>query len=559
MKVNYYGEKEAYAGIKLSEGLLKAGGKITNRGIRIQIYNATTNEITAIPSNSVYILPFDAKGTAIAGSSSGIADVSYEYYVTQKDAIESINEVSESLILEINTIKEDIGNYTEEKPITLTKAAYGSINNIFIPKGSIITSFGGYNGGLLMCPYEQFTADEYTTIYQKNLPYTTLTDIKSIRPNADIDNTILYIDQGKGIKKSIELLNEKIGSIESGSDIKVKPLGSTYKGSLSDGDLIILEKNSVKGEDSFAFCANITNFNKIKIGRGTPYEKLYSSAWIEIDETNIVTKTYYSSTQSYENTYPHGLNIINNIQVLMYCSYDGKANIKLVSNGKMFEKQIGWNGFNGSIFVESEGSSFNDVVYSWTCKKLKSDIWLFGDSYFGFTSESRWLYYLINSGYKDVLINGYAGAGCSNAYSDVIKLLQHNTPKYIFWCMGMNNKDSETSANSTWMSTFEQLKEICTLNNIELIMSTIPTVKGGYVEDTNEYSIRIHKFKNAIVRESGLRYVDFDKAVGANETTGEWYGEMLYTDGVHPAADGARALFMQAVADFPELMSLEDC
>ena len=123
----------------------------------------------------------------------------------------------------------------------------------------------------------------------------------------------------------------------------------------------------------------------------------------------------------------------------------------------------------------------------------------------------------------------------------------------------MNNKDSETSANSAWMSTFEQLKEICTLNNIELIMSTIPTVKGGYVEDTNEYSIRIHKFKNAIVRESGLRYVDFDKAVGANETTGEWYGEMLYTDGVHPAADGARALFMQAVADFPELMSLEDC
>lgn len=133
-----------------------------------------------------------------------------------------------------------------------------------------------------------------------------------------------------------------------------------------------------------------------------------------------------------------------------------------------------------------------------------------------------------------------------------------NTPKYIVWCMGMNNKDTETSVNADWNSTFNALKDLCEANGIELILSTIPTVKGGYVEDTNEYNLRIHKFKNAIVRSSGLRYIDFDKAVGANEETGEWYGDMLYTDGVHPAADGARALFMQAIADFPELMSAEN-
>lgn len=465
-----------------------------------------------------------------------------------------IHQYIEYIENDIASIKEDIGNYSAEKSLYLKAGSYNSINDLPILKGDVIISLGGYEGELLLCPSKKFDQNNITKRIKVNdLPYIATEDIGSLRANVGIDNYISYISNGRGIKGDIEELNNKINA-----EVKIKPLGSTFKGDISNGDLIVLEKNSIKGEDSFSFCANIETFNKIKIGRGTPYEKLYSSSWLEIDNNNLVVKTFYTESNFKENSYPHELSITNNIQVLINCLNNHKAKVMIVSNGIAFEKEISWNGCNGSIFVESDNTNLNGAVFSWTCKKLDASIWMFGDSYFALNSESRWPYYLINNGYKDILINGFPGAAAANGYNDVVSLLKHSTPKYIFWCMGMNNRDDETNVNSSWLTTFNQLKEICETNGIELIVSTIPTVKGGYVEDTQEYNKRIHKFKNAIVKESGLRYVDFEKAVGANEETGEWFGNMLSSDGVHPSADGARCLFMQAISDFPELMAAEN-
>jgi hypothetical protein len=129
-------------------------------------------------------------------------------------------------------------------------------------------------------------------------------------------------------------------------------------------------------------------------------------------------------------------------------------------------------------------------------------------------------------------------------------LLNNGTPKYILWCMGMNDADSSTEVNSSWLSTYESVKELCSKNNIELVLSTIPTVSGNG-------SIRINKYKNSIVKSSGFRYIDFDSAVGADETTGEWYTGMLSSDGVHPSVQGAITLYNKAISDFPELVSLK--
>ena len=551
----YKAEHTAYSSIPFSNQEIEKGGIITNRGVTITAYNADDGSSFTIPTGASYVLTKNLKKNLLCGSTAGLVDIIYEYYATKVELEEYVNKHITNVQSSIDAVSNSIGNYTEEKVLRLIASSYGSINNLYIPKGSTIINFGGYEGGLLICPQETFTTADYITIYPNNLPYITQTDIKSIRPNKQIDNDILYIAPATGVKKDIEVLSQKLDNI---SPTSIKPLGSTYKGNMIGGDLITLEKNSVKGEESFSFTADIDTFVGIRFGRGTPDEKLYSSSWIDIDSTNIILHTYYNDSQSYEKTYPHGLNITNNVQILLYNPYEGNSTLVLATNGKMFEQKLAWNGYNGSIFVESIGSVLNNVVYSWTCKKLNSDIWLFGDSYFSLTGENRWTYYLIKNGFKNLLFNAYAGEGVTQALSDLQTLIQHNTPKYIVWCMGMNNKDTESSVNTDWNSTFSALKDLCKSNGIELILSTIPTVKGGYVEDTNEYSMRIHKFKNAIVRSSGLRYIDFDKAVGANEETGEWYGDMLYTDGVHPAADGARALFMQAIADFPELMSSED-
>lgn len=105
------------------------------------------------------------------------------------------------------------------------------------------------------------------------------------------------------------------------------------------------------------------------------------------------------------------------------------------------------------------------------------------------------------------------------------------------------------------ISTVEDIKglqaeQVELSNKIEEVKETIPTVSGNG-------SIRINKYKNSIVKSSGFRYIDFDSAVGADETTGEWYTGMLSSDGVHPSVQGAITLYNKAISDFPELVSLK--
>ena len=81
-------------------------------------------------------------------------------------------------------------------------------------------------------------------------------------------------------------------------------------------------------------------------------------------------------------------------------------------------------------------------------------------------------------------------------------------------------------------------------NEIELVLCTIPSVPNINHEQKNEY-----------VRKSGLRYIDFAKAV-ENGKDNTWKSGMLSIDNVHPTELGAIALYMQAISDVPELFEL---
>ena len=59
--------------------------------------------------------------------------------------------------------------------------------------------------------------------------------------------------------------------------------------------------------------------------------------------------------------------------------------------------------------------------------------------------------------------------------------------------------------------------------------------------------------KNAAVRSSGHRYVDFCGAVGADVSV-NWHTGLQGGDGVHPTQKGAVVLTMRAMRDVPELL-----
>lgn len=332
------------------------------------------------------------------------------------------------------------------------------------------------------------------------------------------------------------------------------------RGNLTSGQTWILANNSVKNWKRKSFSGNLIGpFSSIIIGHSNGGAN--DTSYVVIDSTTITS--YVQNVAS--TPVPHGLIITNNVQV-SFAQDNASAKIKVTSDGYTSgDKTIPWIGTNGDIYITSN-SNFVDASFSWCCPKLNNGIWLFGDSYFSLSDTARWTSYLIANGFTNFVLDGYAGRGSSTAYSTLINLLKIATPKKIIWCMGMNDVDSESAVNASWNTNLENLKNICKTNNIELILATIPTAVGDYTEDSGITSMRINKFKNAIVRASGYRYIDFDKSVGADETTGTWFNNGLVNDflqdsvngtthtRVHPTTYGALALYNRAITDVPELM-----
>ena len=104
----------------------------------------------------------------------------------------------------------------------------------------------------------------------------------------------------------------------------------------------------------------------------------------------------------------------------------------------------------------------------------------------------------------------------------------------------MNDEDTDT-VNTNWLSTFEAVKELCEVNDIELIVSTVPT--------TDE---RNNDPKNEIIRNSGLRVIDLDDYLNIYVT--DW----LSGDGVHPSEIGSKAIGRFMVACVPEMRKEEN-
>lgn len=329
-------------------------------------------------------------------------------------------------------------------------------------------------------------------------------------------------------------------------------------GNLGVNDVWVLGENSVMNDKMLAFSGDITSFTSLIIGHGHGTDhndyglsnEQWNSSRVVIDTTNITV--YKRENSEVSNTFAHGLTIENNIQVSIVTGVNHKAMIKVVSNGESFSQEVDWLGTQGDIFIKSN-AVLTDCVASWTCNKLKGGVWLFGASYFSLTFSKRWPSYLINDGFTGNVFNGWPGAGSPRQLECVMNLLNIATPDTIIWAVGMNNPDDGV-VNPKWNEAYESLKTVCASKEINLILTTYPCVKGGLVPDTEIYEFRDNNYKNAIVRASGYRYIDFEKAVGADPVTGEWYEGMLDTDGVHPTAKGAKAMYMRAISDAPELM-----
>ena len=223
-------------------------------------------------------------------------------------------------------------------------------------------------------------------------------------------------------------------------------------------------------------------------------------------------------------------------------NHKASINIGYPNDNYVFDN-IAWvgDGLGGATFSCVSGTVTN-VILTVLFEQLNRPVWMFGDSYFHIDGGTTWMYHYLQD-YDSVLISGYGGATTERMYRSWDTL--HSTgclPEEIIICTGMNDgSDSGDTPSANWLTWINYFIASCKKFGVEPVLATIPTVP----------TIN-HEAKNAWVRNSGYRYIDFAKAVGA-QSNGTWYQNTLSGDGVHPTNRGATLLYYQALMDAPEI------
>ena len=303
---------------------------------------------------------------------------------------------------------------------------------------------------------------------------------------------------------------------------------------------LFLEANAIKNP-IILFYGKIGTFDSIAIGHG---EGVTYSEYISVDNTNL---TFYSGTNA-AGAVAHGLTIDTYLSVAIVVNTNTDFTVILNTlNGTYTRNMVypnNWIGYKGNIFAKAgSAGAFTYSNFTFTAPYQKSK-WIFGDSYLSNYSRKRWPYYMQYWGFDNALLNGFPGENSKQAYADLMSAFTHGNPKYLVWCLGMNDPDDE-SVNPEWLNIVQKVRGDCERRGITLILATIPNVP-----------IYDHTYKNAWVKSSGLRYIDFAEAVGATDAGSTWYDGCLETTSprVHPTEDGARLLCIRAMTDMPELM-----
>lgn len=323
------------------------------------------------------------------------------------------------------------------------------------------------------------------------------------------------------------------------------PMGYLSKvGSMANGDVISLLYHNVKNKNRYVFNANITTLGSIKFQKGT-------SDYITVSQSGIAI---HNDQGTINVAFPEGFSITHDITLVVendesiYLSKLTVESVGNVFNADVTTAPIRFLMDTGTPSVESVGSVLTNCRFSWVSENVNAPIWIFGDSYVSWY-DVRWVYYAVqDDNLKSTLLSGYAGEGSGDAMSGLENLLKITTPKIVVWCLGMNNGDTDSAVNSAWLNNYNKLIELSEQYGFEIVLYTTPTTP----------TIN-NNFKNAIIRDSGYRYIEADLAVRI-DAEGHWVGygtdhPALSTDNVHPTEIGAKILYYRFLADLPELMS----
>lgn len=348
------------------------------------------------------------------------------------------------------------------------------------------------------------------------------------------DLNIQYSDYGKVYELDKPTDDYIKGVIKDITNIKTPKYDNVYKDSLSDGgELELTEIPDSKNYYGIGCVFNTQQMGTIKIYKS---QNDYCRGEINIDATNI---TEFGNGGE-ETIIPHGLTITDGLVVSIVKGTTNTSITLTNTAGEKVTKQLSkWIGCKGGIikFISISGT-YTNITLSHSGTWMDKDTWIFGNSYTDF-----WPSKCYANGGTNFYLDGYSGRSAQGGYDSLLLALKYGKPKRIVWMLGMNNSDTEIAVNESWNNIFNELKELCAIMSIQLIPCTIPNVPE-----------RIHTFKNQIIRNSGLPYIDISSVLGANEKGSIWFSGLLSSDNVHPTGLGSEIIANTIIAGVPDIV-----
>lgn len=324
------------------------------------------------------------------------------------------------------------------------------------------------------------------------------------------------------------------------SDNKANVGYVTVTGSIENGQMLKTPYNNIKKNKTISFHADIVELSELNIGHG---KTGYGSTYLNITPTKITL--YNGAISATPVEYEVNLKLENYIDIQIIDNLNW-ATLKICnSKNEIIIDGIYWEGFNGEPFVECVNGSLVNCIFTWSSSDFKCKTFYFGDSYTSLEYDARWGYYLQADGFIDsIMINGYPGQESNTAFDAFENIVSIATPVNAVWSLGMNdNADVDNIPDPKWKEKIDAFIDKCNELKITPILCTIPTIPT-----------KNHDAKNSYIRNCGLRYIDFDRAVRG--TNANWYNGMLSDDGIHPTPKGAKALYKRSQIECPEIMDV---
>lgn len=466
-------------------------------------------------------------------------DVATDYapypIVQDPEAFEKISNLSkkyeeQNTILASKASFEDISIFVDYGFITLT----GDINNSQSPNQWVNTSLLKFNRNHDIIFYGDNTNEHVNALAFYNHNKKFISGISNIEdtvqriPSSNIPSNAEYVCVcAKNNKDKLKVLHY-IPYVDKPIKYKSILVSTDY----NDNIIKISDVPNVKFGQSISLSAKVTSFNKVTLYHG---RLPYAGGKVEVDNENIYA--YHLDGSSLLGTYAHGLEIKSFLNVTIRQGDSKTAKLIIHTLDGMFIQDIPWTGSFGDVECEFDGSEVSEVKLTYANSDFKKDIWAFGDSYFDYITPK-----LIELGYNNALFDSYSGRQSRQALDSLkIMLNVYGKPTYIYWAMGMNDGDSNTEVNVNWKKVYDELVELCMVNDIELIFATIPNT-----------TTHVNKYKNYIIENSGYRYVDINKAV-KKDNLGNWWDNYIENDNTHPKEKGILAIVNRMALEFPEL------